>query len=151
MHLRYPQAHLASVKRGRPTTVSVRKLRGRSLCTHNHTNVANSKQLRLSTFPQPTFFLCCPPLPRQRSGKRQLTHLFSQSHTQTNNCGAGAYMGYTVYTHMLQHAVELRLEMSLCKHSFRLAFYVTPGCMRNVPLSKQSVDYTEQNQSSPIM
>lgn len=53
----------------------------RSLCAHNHTNVANFEQLRLATFSQPTFFCRRPSLPRQRAGKLQLTHLFSHSHT----------------------------------------------------------------------
>ena len=78
MHLPYPQAHLASERRGRATTVSVTK---KSLCAHSHTNVANSEQLRLATFSQPTFFSRRTSLPRQRAGKLQLTHLFSQSHT----------------------------------------------------------------------
>lgn len=82
MHLPYPQAHLAIEKRGRATTVSVTKNHSLvSSRTHNHTNVANAQQLRLATFSQPTFFSRRPSLPRQRAGKLQLTHLFSQSHT----------------------------------------------------------------------
>lgn len=90
MHLPYPQAHLASVKRGRATTVSCTKITAQSPCAHNHTNVANSEQLRLATFSQPTFFSHRPLLPRQQAGKLQLTHLFSKSHTHKQNCGACA-------------------------------------------------------------
>lgn len=68
------------------------------LFVHNHTNVANSEQLRLATFSQPTFFCHHPSVPRQRAGKLQLTPPFSplQANKQLlwcrcldSNCGRG--------------------------------------------------------------
>lgn len=60
---------------------------------------------------QPTFFSRCPALPRQRAGKLQLTHLFSQSQTVVELLLAyGHVFGFYVKNGMWSGKTKCRLD-----------------------------------------